>query len=64
MELWQIKQKHYQDIKNLGPNDGIVQDKNGFIRKYEGVKVTKSLFEKGHSCFTFEKCRCNPKNSK
>lgn len=56
---WQKRQKHSEDIKSLGPKEGVVRAEDGFMIKWDGAKVQDALRRMGHDAIGYDRCKCS-----
>lgn len=60
MELWQLKEKHSQDVKSAFNDSGCKYFPNsGVVRKFNGKELFRILELMNHSTLDFDKCKCN-----
>lgn len=61
MQEWQLRQKHFHDVKETYSKHGLWSDKpvgpSGHL-KGNKPEVYLEFVNKGHSSFNFEKCSC------
>lgn len=57
MELWQKKEKHDKEVKEVLKQLGCM-DTMGRIRRWDGKKVWAELEKLGHTSLDCDKCKC------
>lgn len=57
MEEWQIRQKHWDDIKAVHSKLGNL-DGQGRVRKFNGQTFFPEIEKLGHSAGALESCKC------
>jgi hypothetical protein len=57
MEEWQLRQKHYENVRRILAENGAT-DSNGWIRKWDGPVIVPALEAAGHTSLGFTNCVC------
>ena len=57
MKLWELRQKHEDDINKLLKKHGCV-DPHGRLRRWNGPVMTQAMKEFGHTNLSYERCGC------